>query len=540
MCASYFITISRKMRSRRIFLAYIHFFLYLCSEICPYGYRNNMSSNLQMKILAKETAIYGVSSIVGKFLNWLLVPLYTYVLQQQSDYGIVTNLYAWTALLLVILTYGMETGFFRFANKTEENPKTVYSTSLIALFTTSLLFAVACVIWQVPIATALGYPTHSEFIALLGIVVAMDAFASIPFAYLRYKKRPLQFAALKLLFVFLNIALNLFFLVLCPKIQDWTIISSWYNPNYGVGYVFVANILATGIQTLCLLPAIIEGFQAVPSGSKWFSWHLLKQMLRYSLPLLVLGVCGIMNQTLDRILFPFFYDGADAQAQLGIYGACFKVAMVMMMFTQAFRYAYEPFVFAKHKDRKSVAAYADAMKYYIIFSYMILLGMIFYLDLLKFIIAPSYWEGLKIVPVVLWTYIFQGVYFNLSFWYKLTDKTQWGAYFSLIGVVITFALQAIFVPLIGYMASAASSTICFFVLMALSYFVGRKHLEIPYDLRRIGIYTGIVVAIVAEYYALAHFLPINEWMKMGIGTILLIIYCVIFYRLDGRALIKKK
>ena len=504
-----------------------------------------MSSNLQMKILAKETAIYGVSSIVGKFLNWLLVPLYTYVLQQQSDYGIVTNLYAWTALLLVILTYGMETGFFRFANKAEENPKTVYSTSLIALFTTSLLFAVACVVWRMPIANALGYPTHSEFIALLGIVVAMDAFASIPFAYLRYKKRPLRFAALKLLFVFLNIALNLFFLVLCPKIQDWAIISSWYNPDYGVGYVFVANILATGIQTLCLLPAIVEGFKnehGLPTSDsrRLFSGDLLKRMLRYSLPLLVLGVCGIMNQTLDRILFPFFYDGADAQAQLGIYGACFKVAMVMMMFTQAFRYAYEPFVFAKHKDRESVEAYADAMKYYIIFSYMILLGMIFYLDLLKFIIAPSYWEGLKIVPVVLWTYIFQGVYFNLSFWYKLTDKTQWGAYFSIIGVVITFALQAIFVPRIGYMASAASSTVCFFILMLFSYFVGRKHLEIPYDLRRIGIYTLLVVTLLAGYYALAHFLPINQWIKMGIGTILLIIYCVSFYRLDGCTLIKKK
>lgn len=504
-----------------------------------------MSSHLQMKILAKETAIYGVSSIVGKFLNWLLVPLYTYVLQQQSDYGIVTNLYAWTALLLVILTYGMETGFFRFANKEGENSQTVYSTSLIALFTTSLLFALACVIWRIPIANALGYPTHSEFIALLGIVVAMDAFASIPFAYLRYKKRPLQFAILKLLFVFLNIALNLFFLVLCPKIQDWTIISSWYNPDYGVGYVFVANIMATAIQTLCLLPSIIEGFRNEPKAIDQeprtiFSWQLLRQMLRYSLPLLVLGVCGIMNQTLDRILFPFFYDGADAQAQLGIYGACFKVAMVMMMFTQAFRYAYEPFVFAKHKDKKSVEAYADAMKYYIIFSYMILLGMIFYLDLLKFIIAPSYWEGLKVVPVVLWTYIFQGVYFNLSFWYKLTDKTQWGAYFSIIGVVITFALQAIFVPRIGYIASASSSTVCYLVIMLLSYFVGRKHLEIPYDIRRIGIYTLIVVTLLAGYYALAHFLPINEWTKMGIGTILLIIYCAIFYRLDGKALIKKK
>ncbi|MBQ5625653.1 MAG: polysaccharide biosynthesis C-terminal domain-containing protein [Paludibacteraceae bacterium] len=490
-----------------------------------------------MKILAKETAIYGVSSIVGKFLNWMLVPLYTYVLQQQSDYGIVTNLYAWTALLLVILTYGMETGFFRFANKEGENPQTVYSTSLIALFTTSLLFAVVCVIWQVPIANTLGYPSHSEFIALLGIVVAMDAFASIPFAYLRYRKRPLQFAALKLLFVFLNIALNLFFLVLCPKIQDWGVISSWYDPNYGVGYVFVANILATGIQTLCLLPAILEGGK---HSKGLFSWTLLKQMLKYSLPLLVLGVCGIMNQTLDRILFPFFYEGADAQTQLGIYGACFKVAMVMMMFTQAFRYAYEPFVFAKHKDRESVAAYADAMKYYIIFSYMILLGMIFYLDLLKFIIAPSYWEGLKVVPVVLWTYIFQGVYFNLSFWYKLTDKTQWGAYFSLIGVVITFGLQAVFVPRIGYMASAASSTVCYLVIMLLSYIIGRRHLEIPYDLRRIGIYTGIVIAILAGYYGLAQLLPMNEWTKMGIGTILLIIYCTIFYRLDGKSLIKKK
>ena len=501
-----------------------------------------MSSNLQMKILAKETAIYGISSIVGKFLNWMLVPLYTYVLQQQSDYGIVTNLYAWTALLLVILTYGMETGFFRFSNKEGENPQTVYSTSLIALFTTSLLFAVACVLWKNPIALALGYPSHSEFITLLGIVVAMDAFASIPFAYLRYKKRPLQFAALKLLFVFLNIVLNLFFLVLCPKIQDWAIISSWYDPNYGVGYVFVANILATAIQTICLIPAILEGFKGIKIRGLQgvFSWNLLGQMLRYSLPLLVLGVCGIMNQTLDRILFPFFYTGADAQTQLGIYGACFKVAMVMMMFTQAFRYAYEPFVFAKHKDRESVEAYADAMKYYIIFSYMILLGMIFYLDLLKFIIAPSYWEGLKIVPIVLWTYIFQGVYFNLSFWYKLTDKTQWGAYFSLIGVIITFGLQAIFVPRIGYVASAASSTVCFFILMLFSYFVGRKHLSIPYDLRRIGIYTGVVVSILAGYYGLAQLLPMNAWAKMGIGSVLFIIYCVLFYHLDGKTLIKKK
>ena len=490
-----------------------------------------------MKILAKETAIYGLSSIIGKFLNWLLVPLYTYVLAQQSDYGIVTNLYAWTALLLVILTYGMETGFFRFANKEGAHPNTVDVTAMVSLFTTSLLCAVLCCVFCRPIAAALGYPDHSEFIALLSIVVAMDAFACIPFAYLRYKRRPLQFAALKLLFVFLNILLNLFFLVLCPQLPDAAWVAPWYNPDYGVGYVFVANILATGIQTLCLLPYILEPLRG--RVEPLFSFPLLKAMLRYSLPLLVLGVCGIMNQTLDRILFPFLYTAADAQAQLGIYGACFKVAMVMMMFTQAFRYAYEPFVFAKHKDKQSVEAYADAMKYYILFSYLILLGMVFYLDLLKYIIAPTYWEGLKIVPVVLWAYIFQGVYFNLSFWYKLTDKTQYGAYFSLVGVVITFVLQVIFVPRIGYMASAASSAVCYFAIMLLSYFVGRKYLTVPYDFKKIGTYTLITLLLLGLFALVAHFLPTCPWAKMAVGTVLLLIYIGAAWKRGLRSLFAK-
>ncbi len=478
-----------------------------------------------MKILAKETAIYGLSSIIGKFLNWLLVPLYTYVLAQQADYGIVTNLYAWTALLLVILTYGMETGFFRFANKEGEDAATVYTTAMTCLFVTSFIFGLVCCVFAAPIARALGYPDHREFISLLGVTVAIDAFACIPFAYLRYQRRPLLFAALKLLFVFLNIGFNIFFLILCPLWQQSPIISSWYDPGYGVGYVFVANILATGIQTLCLLPTVV-------AERYHFSWQVLKQMLRYSLPLLVLGVCGIMNQTLDRILFPFFYSGEDAQTQLGIYGACFKVAMVMMMFTQAFRYAYEPFVFAKHKDRKSVEAYADAMKYYILFSYLILLGMVVYLDLLKFIIAPGYWEGLIIVPIVLWTYIFQGIYFNLSFWYKLTDRTQWGAWFSLLGVVITFVLQALFVPKIGYIASAASSTVCYFIIMTLSYVIGKHYLAIPYDMRRIGLYTLLIIALLTVYYLVPYLLPMSDWTKMAFGTILLFVYCVIFIKFD--------
>ncbi len=465
----------------------------------------------EIKSLAKDTAIYGLSSIIGKFLNYLLVPLYTYVLARTEDYGIVTNLYAWTALLLVILTYGMETGFFRFANRDDYDPKQVYRTAYMTLLTTSALFALLVVVFRQPVANILNYPDHSEFVAMMFATVAVDAFACIPFAYLRYRKRPIVFAALKLLFVILNIAFNLLFLVVLGK-ND-------------VFYVFLSNILATGIQTLCLLP------MTLPKGGR-FSMPVLRDMLRYSLPLLVLGVAGIMNQTLDRILFPYLYTGADAQAQLGIYGACFKVAMVMMMFTQAFRYAYEPFVFAKHKDRQSVEAYADAMKYYLIFSYLILLGVIFYLDIFRYIISSAYWEGLKIVPVVLWTYVFQGVYFNLSFWYKLTDETKWGAYFSLIGLAITLVLQIVGVPRIGYWASCGSSLVCYFIIMLLSYFIGQKKAPIPYDLRSIGRYTALTIGLLAVYYALKLYYIHNMWLLMGIGTLLIAIYLLVMTRRD--------
>ena len=478
-----------------------------------------------MKALAKDTAIYGISSIVGKFLNYLLVPLYTYILQNTADYGIVTNLYAWTALLLVILTYGTETGFFRFANKEGYDPRSVYKTTLFTVFTTSAVFATICVFFQQPIANALGYEGHSNFIAMMAITVAMDAFACIPFAYLRYQKRPIVFACLKLLFVILNIAFNLFFLV--------------YLKWQEVTYVFVSNILATAIQTFILIPFTL------PKGGR-YNWSTLREILRYSLPLLILGIAGIMNQTLDRILFPYLYTGPDAQAQLGIYGACFKVAMVMMMFTQAFRYAYEPFVFAKHKDRQSVEAYADAMKYYIIFSYMILLGVVFYLDIFKYIIGPSYWTGLKIVPVVLWTYVFQGIYFNLSFWYKLTDQTKWGAYLSLIGLVITLVLQLVWVPKIGYWASCGSSLVCYFVIMLISYLVGKRHLRIPYDLRSAGGYTLLTLCFLGAYYGGNYGLKVanmSETMVTSLhyvwSTILMIGFIAITYKLDLKSLIRR-
>ncbi len=483
-----------------------------------------MDESGKMKTLAKETAIYGLSSIVGKFLNWCLVPMYTYVLTSPGDYGIVTNLYAWTALVLVILTYGMETGFFRFVNKEHERARQVYGTTLCSLAVTSGLFILFLLLFHRSLADMLGYQAHREFIAIMGCVVAVDAFTAIPFAYLRYKQKAVRFAFLKILTIVVNIFFNIFFLVLCPLIYrhapetiDW-----FYNDNYGVGYIIIANAISTAVIMLMLLPDILEA-EFKPDLT------LLKQMLRYSLPLLVLGIAGIMNQTIDKILFPYLAPGEEGLRQLGIYGACFKVAMVMMMFTQAFRFAYEPFVFAQHKDRESKAAYADAMKYYVIFALLICMAMIFYVDLLKILIAPSYWEGLKIVPIILASYLFQGIYFNLSLWYKLTDRTQWGAYLSLIGLIIIVGMNVALVPRIGYMGAAWASLSCYTVIMLISYVLGQKYFPIAYPLKDMATYTLVtLVLLVIGYFSTTG----NAWIDYAVRGVLTLAFLALIIRKD--------
>lgn len=478
----------------------------------------------QMKKLAKETAIYGVSSILGKFLNWMLVPLYTYVLESSAEYGIVTNLYAWTALLLVILTYGMETGYFRFANKNKENHDKVYSTTLIAVGITSILFAVCCVLFSQSIGTAMGYTKHPEYISMLGVVVAMDAFGCIPFAYLRYKNRPIKFAGLKLFMIFTNIFFNLFFLIGCPWLAAKApgLVNWFYNPHYGVGYVFVANLLSTILVTIALLPDVFVVKFA-------FDKALLKKMLVYSMPLLILGVAGIMNQTLDKILFPFLMPGKAGAAELGIYGATSKIAMVMLMFTQAFRYSYEPFIFAQNKDKNSLSAYADAMKFFILFSLLIFLGMVLYMDVFKYIIQRSYWAGLDVVPIVLFSFIFQGVFFNLSLWYKLTDKTMYGAWFSVLGTIIIVILNVILVPVYSYMGCAWAAFTCYLVIMLVSYYYGQKHMPIKYDLKSIGLYTGVTVL----FYLISMFIktPYTS-INIALKSVLMVAFLTLLVKRD--------
>ena len=479
-----------------------------------------------LKSLAKDTAIYGLSSIVGRFLNYMLVPLYTAVLPVSTGgYGVVSNVYAFTALMLVLLTFGMETGFFRFANKSGEDPMKVYANSLLSVGGVSLIFVLLCLLFLQPISNLLDYGDHPEFIAMMAVVVALDSFQCIPFAYLRYKKRPVKFAAIKLLSIIGGIGLNLFFLLVCPwlNVHCPATISWFYDPDYLVGYIFISNLIISVVQMFFFIPEL-TGF------AYKLDRVLLKRMVVYSFPVLILGLVGILNQTVDKMIYPFlFEDRQEGLVQLGIYAATSKIAMVMAMFTQAFRYAYEPFVFGKDREGDNRKMYAAAMKYFLIFSLLAFLAVMFYLDLLRYLVAKGYWEGLGVVAIVMLAEICKGIYFNLSFWYKLTDKTYWGAYFSVIGCVIIVVLNILFVPVYGYLASAWASVAGYAVFFLLSYWIGQKEYPIRYDLKSLGLY----VLLAAVLYVIGEQVPIpNLVLRLAFRTVLLLLFIAYIIKKD--------
>ena len=470
-----------------------------------------------LKSVVKDTAIYGLSSIVGRFLNYLLVPLYTAKLSAASGgYGVITNVYAYTALLMVILTYGMETTFFRYVNKEGENPDKVYSTTMISVASTSLLFVLLVLLFLQPISSFMGYADHSSYIWVMAVTVAVDAFACIPFAYLRYKKRPMKFAILKLANIMMTILLNLFFFLLLPV---WT-------GNAGLvdaGYAFYINLFCS----VALLFFLLKEITAVPFD---FDKALLRRMLSYSWPILVLGVAGILNQTADKILFPYIYQGTDAHSQLGIYGAASKIAMIMAMITQAFRYAYEPFVFGNNNDKDSRNTYAKAMKFFIIFTLLAFLVVMAYIDLLKYIIGRDYWEGLKVVPVVMAAEIMMGIYFNLSFWYKLIDKTIWGAWFSGIGCVVLITVNVLFVPRYGSMACAWAGFMGYASAMTISYLVGQKKYPINYPLKEIVLYVALAAVLYIGIGYSNRLLPL--WAALAVNTLIIFLFIAYIVKKD--------
>ena len=489
-----------------------------------------------LKSLAKDTAIYGLSSIVGRFLNYLLVPLYTAKMSAASgDYGIVTNVYAYTALLLAILTYGMETTFFRFANKTEENPRRVYSTTLITVGATSLAFVLLVWLnigWIAP-AMGMAYTAHPEYLIVMAAVVALDAFQAIIFAYLRYQKRAVKFASLKLLFIFANIGLNLLYFVALPALYSKhpDTVGLIYNPSVGVGYVFYLNLACTLLVMVCM-------WVELRAASWCWDRQLLRRMFTYSWPILILSVAGVINQSASQIIFPFIYPGTSVEtaSQLGIYGAAIKIAMIMALITQAFRYAYEPFVFGNNRNKddeqENKQTQADAMKYFIIFTLIAYLAVLAGIDVLKHIIAPDYWEGLRVVPIVMAAEIMMGIYFNLSFWYKLTDKTLWGAIFSGIGCLMLVVVNVLFVPRFGYMACAWAGVAAYGSAMLLSYFTGQRYYPMPYPLRDIALY----VAAASALSALAIWVNTgNVWLNLVVRIVLLMLFVALVFRREHLA-----
>lgn len=456
-----------------------------------------------LKSLAKDTAIYGLSSIVGRFLNYLLVPLYTHVISAANGgYGIVTNLYGYVALLLVILIFGMETTFFRFANNENERPNEVFTNAMLIIGVLVCIFLTLIFGFIDPISQWLGYSEHPEYIQIMASIVALDALQAIPFSYLRFQKKAIKFASLKLLFIILNIGLNLLYFVVLGHTD--------------VFYIFMLNLVCTSTITFFFLPELVK--------MKWkANMNLLRRMLSYSWPILILGIAGILNQTADKMIFPLIYPNhEEGVVELGVYGACVKVAMIMAMITQAFRYAYEPFVFAQSKDKDKNETYAIGMKYFLIFTLLAFLCVMAYLPLLKYLVGEDYWAGLRVIPIVMAAEIMMGIYFNLSFWYKLIDKTIYGAWFSIAGCLVLFAVNIIFIPKYSYMACAWGGFAGYGTAMILSYIVGQRKNPINYPLKSMAIYVGITLL----FFSIMQALP-DSWspiLRMSINTLLIVAF----------------
>ncbi len=481
-----------------------------------------------LKKLAGQAAIYGLSSIVGRLLNYLLVPLYTRVLIT-SEYGIVTEMLAYVSILWVILTYGMETTFFRYSQSEKDKPL-VYHTAIVSLLFTSFIFVVVVLLNAQSITEWMGYIGHEEYIVYFAITLALDAVTAIPFAKLRQQNKAFKFAAIKLVNIGSNILLNLFFVLLCPYIINnyssgilAEIINTFFDPDYLIGYIIISYLVSALLTMLLLIPEI-------PFKSIRFSWELWKQMITYTWPLLVVGIAGSVNLSIDKIMLPrLLPKGTDVMAQLGIYGACYKISIIMTLFVQTFRYAAEPFFFSESGKEGSKKLYADVLNFFTIFVALIFMITMMYIDVVIGFIGVDYREGAAVIPVLLMGNLFLGVYYNLSIWYKLSNQTIYGAIISVIGAVLTVILNFVFIPVFGYYGSAWAVFLAYFVMMVLSYFLGQKHFPVPYNIPKFFLYLAIPVVLymISENI---HF-P-SRFLKLVVNSVFILFYLAIIYNLE--------
>jgi O-antigen/teichoic acid export membrane protein len=450
-----------------------------------------------------------MGTIVPRLLNYLLLtPFYTRIFLE-GEYGVVTELYAYVAFLLVLLTYGMETSFFRFA-ESEKNKDGVFTTSITSLFITSVLFVSLVVMFSSDVASFLRYPNNPEYIVYFAIIVGADALSAIPFARLRQQNRAFRFAWIKILNVTTNIFFNFFFLLFCPWFLNdnpESALNLIYSPDIGVGYAFISNLIASVFTLLLLLPDIVRIRFSFDPG-------LLKRMLSYGIPLLLVGLFGMVNEVSDKVLFKFLLSVPEGVAdkdnyilsQLGVYGANYRLAVLMTLFIQMFRYAAEPFFFSHAREENAKQLYATVMKYFIIFCLLIFLLVTLFIDIFKHFIGADFRTGLGIVPIILLANLLLGIFYNLSVWYKLTDKTRFGAIIAFTGAVITVVLNILFVPEYGYWGAAWAHLACYFSMVILSFLLGRKFYRISYDLGQILLYFLLAFAI----YFISVYFPAGE------------------------------
>lgn len=493
-----------------------------------------------IKKLAGQTAIYGIPGILGRILGYLLVPLYTRVFAP-GEYGTVNVFYSYASFLMVVLTYGMETAFFRF-HQQEDDKEKVFSTGMISLLFTSGVFIFLISVFAGPIARFIDYADHREYIVWFGFILMLDAVSSIPFARLRAQNRPRRFATIKLAGIIINIILNLFFILLCPYILQHengflkNAVDLVYRSDWGIEYIFVSNLIASAVVLLLLLPEILS--------TKWnINPELWKRMLLYAFPLLFAGMAGIVNETFDRLMLRYLLPHNIAEYQVGIYSACYKISILMTIFIQAYKYAAEPFFFSHAKDKDAREVYARIMDYFIVTVAVIFLATMVYLDdiVLPFLIDKDYWEGRKVIPVLMLANLFLGIYYNLSIWYKLTGKTIWGAWFSVMGAVVTLALNFWWIPLSsdhlisGYYGSAWATFICYSMMMVLSYIFGQKFYPVNYNLRKFFGYLGLSVLL---YFA-STLVRIDQWLlSFTFHTFLLIGFLTIILFIEKPGLVR--
>lgn len=481
--------------------------------------------------LASQTAIYGISSIFGRFLNYLLVPLYTYYFSA-AEYGVVSEFYAYAGFFSVLLLFGFETGYFRFRDKEHSGRDVAYSTALIFVVLVNLGFFLAILLINARLSAALNYADHPEYVLCFTLILTLDAIASIPFARLRAEDKAFRFAGIKVTEIGVTVLLSLFFIIYCPKVyaenpQSW--IAKIYYPAIGIGYIFIANLIASIFKFLLLAPQL--------KGLAWgFDRQLFGRMIRYSLPMVVIGFAGIINEMLDRALLKYLlpYDSQTNMKMLGIYSACYKLSILMSLFIQAFRYAAEPFFFAYSGNSDARAVYAKVLKFFVIFCVFIFLLVTLFIDFFKYFVGEEFRAGLEVVPILLLANLCLGIYVNLSIWYKLTDRTLMGAFVSLAGAVLTIVLNIWWIPLLGYVGSAWATLACYASMAIVSYLLGRHYYPVAYDVKRVIAYITLGVGL----YIAREQLPVGAgWKPWLLSVELMSIYILMTVLFEGRQIV---